>query len=668
MVVAWVVVVLLGGTAGADAQGRFGYDARGRFLMHGVPRFVLGVYDSGLGYANDPATYERTLFASGGPREMGDLPINLYLNYHYGEAPIGAMHALMDTLGRHGIMYLQTGNCFETGSHRRIDFAIDQSDDYVRQFAAHPAAAGYYIMDECRDELVPETAAHHQRLKTLDAGGLTLATTLARGYVDPARWAGAADILATDPYPLFGREPAQGYTHFQVADFVAQLRAAVPANRPVVSVLQFFKFTSDSRWPTAAELRSHAVMSVVEGAQGLVWWEIGRNGLQKADGATRRAQMATLKGLVQELASLERVLVADDAPGALVGNSTLHADPVAGRKAQLQKNIATEWLQSNKVWYRAELAALDAGDLSRSPMLAGAATVRTRVKVVDGVGYVFAYNYTDQRTPVQLTWHQSPGAVREFGDGRAFPVAGATWSDSLGPYESRIYVVANGGAVSVSPASIDSYVVGLYREVMGRLPAAAETQGWVGYMAQAPGAAAARTVARAFLESAEFHARPFGPAAFIRSLYRALLGREPDAAGHAQFFAAALEGFNAALPAFSASREGVALRERESPDAVVRRLYREVLGRSASAGEVSDWTAYLASTGDIDGVARAFFNSAEYLGRPRPLGEHVRTLYRALLGREPEADGHARWVGYFASQLALLRETILASAEFHARF
>ena len=665
----WVLVALMAWAVDADAQARFGYDARGRFLMHGAPRFVLGVYDSGLGYSNDPAFYERALFSAGGERGMGDLPINLYINYHYGEAPIGAVHALMSTLAQHGVMYMPTGNCFESGSHRRINFAMDQSDDYVRRLAVHPAAAGYYIMDECRDELIGETAAHHQRLKALDPGGLTLATTLARGYVDPARWAGTADIIATDPYPLFGREPAQGYTHFQVADFVAQLRAAVPANRPVISVLQFFKFTTDSRWPTADELRSHAIMSIVEGAQGLVWWEVGRGGLQKADTTTRRAQMASLKDLVQELASLEGALVADDAPGALVGNSTLYGDPVAGRKAQLQRNIATEWLESNKVWYRAELAALNAGDLSRSPMLAGAATVRTRVKVVDGVGYVFAYNDANQPTPVQLTWHQAPGVVREYGDGRAFPVAGGTWADTLGPYESRIYVVANGGVASASPASLDSFVVGLYREeLMGRIPAVPETQGWVGLLARAPGADTARAVARAFFESPEFLARPYAPAAFVRSLYRALLGREPDPVGHAQFFTASLEGFNTAIPAFLASAEGAALRARESSDTLVRRLYREVLGRSPSGGEVADWTRYLASTGDAAGVARAFFDSAEYLGRPRPLAEHVRVLYRALLGREPDAQGHAAWVGYLTWQLAMLRETFLASAEFATRF
>ena len=65
------------------------------------------------------------------------------------------------------------------------------------------------------------------------------------------------------------------YTHFTVADYVSKLRAVAKPNRPVWSVLQFFRFTSDSRMPTPEELREHAVMSIVEGAHGIFWWDIG---------------------------------------------------------------------------------------------------------------------------------------------------------------------------------------------------------------------------------------------------------------------------------------------------------------------------------------------------------------------------------------------------------
>jgi hypothetical protein len=436
--------------AGAEAP-RVAGDRSGRLRVHGVPRFVLGVYDSGLGFTPDRAAWERMLFARDGDRQLDGIPINMYLNYQLGRANIPSVHALMDTLWKRRIMYLQTGNCFEKGSWTRYgpgSFGI-MDESYVRQFARHPGAAGYYIMDECADELIPETEQHHRQLKALDPGGITLGVAIAAAYRDPGLWTNAADVLGIDPYPLYGKEPAAGYTHFMVADSVARLRAAVPADRPVWAVLQFFQFTTDSRQPTTDEMRSHAVMAIVEGAQGLWWWEIGRNGLRKrTDAATVARQMGALRELVTELARLEPALIAPRADGALTGNSTLARDPVAGRKAQLEHNIAIEWLYSRKVAYRAELAALNAGQQATSPMVKDAATIRTLTKLVDGTGYVFAYNYTNRPTPVRFTWREPPSRVLESRDGRKFALSGASWEDTFGPYEARIYVVTSGGAAS----------------------------------------------------------------------------------------------------------------------------------------------------------------------------------------------------------------------------
>jgi hypothetical protein len=446
-----LALVTVGAASATGQAPRIAGDRQGRLLVHGVPRFVLGVYDSGLGYTPNRAAWERMLFAPDGDRQLDGIPINMYLNYQLGNANIPSVHALMDTLWKRRIMYLQTGNCFEKGSWRRYgprSFGI-MDEEYVRQFARHPGAAGYYIMDECADELAPETEQHHRQLKALDPGGITLAVAISAAYRDPALWIDAADVLGIDPYPLYGKEPAAGYTHFMVADSVARLRAAVPAERPIWAVLQFFQFTTDSRQPTYEEMRSHAVMSIVEGAQGLWWWEIGRNGLRKrTDAATVARQMAALRQLVTELARLEPALLAPRADEALAGNSTLARDALAARKAQLEHNIAVEWLYSRKVAYRAELAALNAGRTTGSPMLKGAATIRTLTKVVDGTGYVFAYNYTNRPTPVRFTWRQSPTRVVESRDGRAFAVSSASWEDTFGPYESRIYVVTARGAAA----------------------------------------------------------------------------------------------------------------------------------------------------------------------------------------------------------------------------
>src|SRR5439155_11495776 len=129
----------------------------------------------------------------------------------------------------------------------------------------------------------------------------------------------------------------------------------------------------------------------------------------------------------------------------LVGNTTRFSDPVVGRIAQLQHNIAVEILYSRIQADQAEIAALQAGNTSKSPLLAGAANVRTRTKVVNGVGYVFAYNYTNLQQPVTFTWQRTPTSVKESKTGQSYALNGASWSDTFGPYEARIYIITGAG-------------------------------------------------------------------------------------------------------------------------------------------------------------------------------------------------------------------------------
>ena len=423
------------------------FDPLGRLLVRGQRTFVLGLYDNGHPYTTDPNVYEQRLFAPGGNRQLEGINFNFYLNYHYGEATLGPMQTLMDVLQRHNVMYLQTANCFNDGSYTRIPFSVDENDAYPTQFGQHRGSAGYYIMDECDDPLIPETKKHHRRLAGLDPDSMTFGVSFANGFstLDDRKWVEAVDVLGTDPYPLYGPERTNGYSHFQVADTIAMLNNAQRYTRPTVGVLQFFKFTSDSRWPTYEEKRAHAIMAIVEGAQGLFWWEIGNNGLGRADAATRTEQMAHLRSIINELAALQPVLTAPDAPAALTGNSTRYADPIAGRLQQLELSITNSWLWVAQNWYRAERTRLQSGDASLSPLARNTADIRTKVKIVGGRGYVFAYNYTNRTLPVTFTWHQSPGTVTENQTNRNVTVSGSSWTDSFGPYQSRIYVIGNGG-------------------------------------------------------------------------------------------------------------------------------------------------------------------------------------------------------------------------------
>jgi hypothetical protein len=380
--------------SGAARQSmNISFDARNRVLVRGTPRFVLGVYDSGSGYGAEDAFWESQLWSPTGERRLLGMNINFYLNYWYGEAPADAMTALMTNLQRRGVMYLQTGNCFDkvpAGSN----FRINGSDAYVRDIGAHPGLGGHYTIDECLSALIPGAFAQYDRLRRLDPGTLTFSTNV--GSPDLVRWRDSADIISTGPYPVFGAEPAGGYNHRQVADWTARARDAVKGARPVMTLLQFFAFTAHGRFPTRLEMRNHAWMAIVEGASGLWWWSLGDDALASVCPgwcAEKTGYLNNLKSVVNEIAALEPALLADDAPGALRGNS----NPTA---------------------------------------------IRTKVKLVNGRGYVFAYNTTNTRTTATFTWATAPGLVTVDAENRTLVATGAAFTDSFGPYEAHVYVLA----------------------------------------------------------------------------------------------------------------------------------------------------------------------------------------------------------------------------------
>ena len=392
--------------AGTRSTMNVSFDARNRVMLKGAPRFILGVYDSGMGYKTDAASYETMLWSPSGERRMDGMKINMYLNYWYGDAPADAMNALMTNLQSHGVTYLQTGNCFD---HWAADpgFQINASDSYVQTMSAHPANAGFYTIDECITSLVPGAFTQYDRLRRLAPGSITFSANF--GNSDLMLWRDSTDIVSTDPYPLFGAEPAGGYNHGQVAAWTTTARQTVMDSRPIMSVLQFFKFNG-GRYPTLAEMRAHAYMSIVEGAKGLFWWSLGDNALLAVCSGwcdERTGYMTNLKSVVNELAALEPVLIADDAASALTGNSN--------------------------------------------------SAIKTKVKLVGGKGYVFAYNSTNATQSATFTWNTAPGTVTVNAENRTVSASGNSFSDTFAPYGAHVYLIGTGGT-SASTSSSDPTV------------------------------------------------------------------------------------------------------------------------------------------------------------------------------------------------------------------
>lgn len=493
-----VALTVAAGATSAEAQSRMTFKCaggapvcNGRFVLNGEENFLLGVYDSGFSRAGVSAPpvdgWESALFTGRGDiqyyRELGDIPINVYLNYLQGMGTLEQVQGLLDVLGKYGIMWFHTANCSGNGSYKRFvnRFTVDRDNgEFARALARHPQMAGYYIMDECGDSsfgtnLVAETQEHHATLKGYDPAAVNFAVPIARGYRHPAFWtsppngnpqassAPTADLFGTDPYPMFGPEPATGFPHFEVGDYVARLRNEVPADRPIIGVLQFFASGQGSRMPTRSEMRMHAYAAIVEGAQGLFWWDIGDNGArrpvnaaQSKRGAARTStgaaqitrSMQDLRDLVKELDALKPALLAVPTPGALLDVTPRAATPREWRIDALRTIIPLVSNLADKQWYQAELTALTkpVPDESLSPLLEQAVPqrsyIRTRVTVVNGVGYVIAYNYGPAAIQdATFTWRSAPASVDVVGENRRITPAGATFTDDFGPYEAHVYVI-----------------------------------------------------------------------------------------------------------------------------------------------------------------------------------------------------------------------------------
>lgn len=268
-------------------------------------------------------------------------------------------------------------------------FLLGGDDPRIARGAAVDGLA-VTVVDAC----APTAEAAFARYDEARRRDVTAVTMAVAGPAELARWRDGADIVATEPQPMFGPEPSGGYDHRAVAEATAAARAAVREARAVVSVLPFAPLSSLGRWPTRAELRSHAYMAIVEGARGLWWSSVGegRCGAACADDA---AHMDDLLSVVHELGALERVLLVADTPAALAGNSN--------------------------------------------------SNIKAKVKLVNGKGFVLAYNASGSRQPATFTWTTAPGAVTVHGEDRALVVSGHSFSDTFEPFAAHVYVVADAG-------------------------------------------------------------------------------------------------------------------------------------------------------------------------------------------------------------------------------
>lgn len=180
------------------------------------------------------------------------------------------------------------------------------------------------------------------------------------------------------------------------------------------------------------------------------------------------------------------------------------------------------------------------------------------------------------------------------------------WTDQLAAGKSRQWVAAN---LAASAEWIGSVVDGYYTDTLGRPADAAGRAYWTSVLRSGRPVA---HVAAEFYGSAEYRQRVAGGdvTAWVRDLYRTLLGREGDAGGVAYWTRAVASGVPYATVALDFYQS------EESCRARVTHLYRALLGRDPDPVGLASWPAVVRARGDLS-LAADLAASQEYFDRAR---------------------------------------------------
>ena len=215
------------------------------------------------------------------------------------------------------------------------------------------------------------------------------------------------------------------------------------------------------------------------------------------------------------------------------------------------------------------------------------------------------------------------------------------------------------------------FVTRMYRQCLSREPDAAGLAGWAEQLES--GRMNGAQVAEAFVFSDEMLSKNLSDEAFIKVLYRAMMGREADAAGLAGWLKELTNDYSTrseVTKAFVESSEftgicssyGILRGDFAASGDIERfvsRFYTICLGRPADQKGLWGWVGQLKNR-QMNGaqIAEAFFFSAEFTDKNVSDEAYVALLYRTILGREADADGRSGWVEQLMSSRMTRRDML----------
>lgn len=281
-----------------------------------------------------------------------------------------------------------------------------------------------------------------------------------------------------------------------------------------------------------------------------------------------------------------------------------------------------------------------------------------------------ADNHSDDTTIAILYFKVKPNAI----SGEAWVSVSFEEGDVFDIYEKDVrFSVIKGGITvkadeSVNPnhARVNEFVTRLYRNFLEREPDEAGLASWSELLIS--GKTTGSKVVCGFVYSKEFQDNPLDNEAFVEAMYETILGRKPDTSGLNSWVVVLERGCTRKkiLSGFLNSEEmknlcnsiGIQPGSYESDEMIdqhtmvtyfVSRLYEYCFERQADYSGLTSWVTALVE-GNATGtkIATGFFFSPEMEQRGLNDRDFVSNAYRALLNREPDANGLESWIGVLA--------------------
>ncbi len=310
------------GTAGARKASGCTMDAAGRLAVRGRPFFPLGLY---MGYVQRDEL-----------KDIQGSPFNTLIPYGScsmtldGSAKTGVEGAreVLDACEAHGIkvIFSLAGAYDEPGAPVNEGLGVKTGAEVartaVREFKDHPAVIAWYLNDEQPLECLPRLLERRRQLREMDP--LHPVYAVMCQIPEFPFYSEITDVYGIDPYPIV--DPAMNHIRLsQYAHEMAGRAVGTAAGVPLWTVVQAHNigaydqqakkdpafYRANYRDPSADEILALALLAVIRGARGLIFYSYFDLATPAFDAGSRERRWASAKRAAGAVKAVESMVMAD---------------------------------------------------------------------------------------------------------------------------------------------------------------------------------------------------------------------------------------------------------------------------------------------------------------------------------------------------------------------